>query len=86
MTFFEQAAPRSGALSASCAEAEKKCAASPGGTFFILLAMLALSTQGLTVSPLTFASRPRDSKTPQVPILTGKLLEAGDGALAKACV
>jgi hypothetical protein len=26
--------------------AEKKCAASPGGTFFILLPDLALSTQG----------------------------------------
>ena len=49
---------------------EKKCAASPGGTFFILLQGLALSTRGL-VTPLS------DSNLPQGPILKEKLLVVG---------
>jgi hypothetical protein len=52
------------------AHAEKKCAASPGGTFFILLQGLALSTHG---SNRRFA----DSNSPQAPILKENLLVAG---------
>jgi hypothetical protein len=56
------------------ARAEKKCAASPGGTFFILLPDLALSTQRpIRLDP--------DSIAPQPQILTEKLLVAGRGAL-----
>jgi hypothetical protein len=51
------------------ARAEKKCAASPGGTFFILLQAFVLSTRG---SGAPFA----DSNLPQVPILKEKLLVA----------
>src|SRR6266568_977529 len=55
------------------ARAEKKCAASPGGTFFILVPGLALSTRcPATVPRLNYAAS-TDSK--------GKLLVDGLGAL-----
>jgi hypothetical protein len=52
------------------ARPEKKCAASPGGTFFILFQGFALSTRG---KEYRFA----DSNSPQAPILKEKLLVAG---------
>jgi hypothetical protein len=58
------------------AQAEKKCAASPGGTFFILLQSLALSTRA---SNQRFA----DSNSPQAPILKENLLVAGIRGLQK---
>jgi hypothetical protein len=51
--------------------AEKKCAASPGGTFFILLPTLTLST--LACTEILSVD---DSTTPQPPILKENLLVA----------
>jgi hypothetical protein len=58
------------------AQAEKKCAASPGGTFFIVLQDFALSTRGAN-------RRFADSNSPQGPILKENLLVAGIRGLQK---
>src|SRR5882672_2897029 len=59
------------------ARAEKKCAASPGGTFFILLQGLALSTRGSGAGcGLKFAAS-ADSK--------GKTVGSWAGGVANAC-
>jgi hypothetical protein len=77
------------------ARAEKKCAASPGGTFFILLQGVALSTRApdnilfahdLFRKPMpTFRDHALffDSKLPQAPILKENLLVAGIWGLQK---
>jgi hypothetical protein len=57
------------------ARAEMKCAASPGGTFFILVPGFGLSTRAL-------ARAESDSIMPQVPILKEKLLVVGLSGLA----
>jgi hypothetical protein len=62
------------AFSASCARAEKKCAASPGGTFRIVL-------QGLAIFNTRLSRCETDSLSPQVPILKEKLLVAVHGRL-----
>jgi hypothetical protein len=54
------------------ARAEKKCAASPGGTFFILLPAPTLST----TRPNATILQAGDSITPQEPILKENLLVA----------
>jgi hypothetical protein len=62
--------PETGTHFSDHAPAEKKCAASPGGTFFILFQSFALSTRG--------AGAPTaDSNSPQAPILKEKLLVDG---------
>ena len=57
------------------ARAETKCAASPGGTFFILLPAPALSTQA--------QRNQSDSIVPQPPILKENLLVASNGGLQR---
>jgi hypothetical protein len=69
-SFAHEAYPKPATTFRHHAPAEKKCAASPGGTFFILFQGFALSTRG---TEYRFA----DSNSPQAPILKEKLLVAG---------
>jgi hypothetical protein len=79
------------------ARAEKKCAASPGGTFFILLPGLGLSTRRCRMAISRTSLCPKsgfpfpdacaaDSNLPQVVILKENLLVAGTRGLQTLAV